>query len=594
VYPARLVLRQQPRDEWHAELWEPVLALDEALHGVLLQRVLVGDVLDAPPLDTLARVGAGPAVLHLGVVAGAEAEVAEPRQPPLGVDEAPDLRLDVERARVLLPRPPQEGPELAVAGALLELRVRLDGAVVDDGAARRPPLLAALRRHDVLLVVHALAHLDEAVLEHHLRVAEDEVDGARDDALAVVLPARVRVQRVLVPVEPALVERRHVALHPQRHRLVVLGARRVLHADPAHQEPVPERLHRRRVLGGDVHHEALVARDHRLGGAVADHHQVRHVPGHGHVLPVRAGLHVHDVRGGALHRHLGQRRVDGPEVAAAVLGHRHVRLETLVAGGDLPQPALGVGHPRRHAAGVVRQEPAVEARDAQVGERLGELVHERQDVLRQLLRAVERPAHLARRRRRRVLEPVQARLLVRERGAEPRPEVVHGALEVGHLEAAQPVEGRLEVVDGVVQQLPAVVERALGARVVLELVQDGGLAHRLLDPVGRHLEDGLGQVRRAGGVPGSRPERLLARLPVVHGLAEGLDGLHRRRHLALLPAVAIAAASQGHDADGGDHRHHQDGRRADDGAFHGRRQSTSPVYIYVPICARAHTRTNTV
>nr|ACR35086.1 unknown [Zea mays] len=405
VYPARLLLRQQPRDEWHAELWEPVLALDEALDGVLLQRVLVGDVLDTPPLDASGHVGAGPVVFHLGVVAGAEAEVAEPRQPALRVDEPADLRLDVERARVLLPRAAQEGPE--PADALLELRVRRDGAVVDDGAAHRPPLLAALRRDDVLLVVHALAHLDEAVLEHHLRVAEDEVDGARDDAVAVVLAARVRVQRVLVPVEPALVERRHVALHPQRHRLVVLGSRRVLHADPAHQEPVPDRLHRGRVLGGDVHHEALVARDHRLGGAVADHHQVRHVPGHGHVLPVLAGLHVHDVRGGALQRHLGQRRVDGPEVAAAVLGHRH-------------------------------------------------------------------------------------------------------------------------------------------------------------------LEDGLGQLRGAGGVPGRRLQRLLARLPVVHGLAEGLDGLHRRGHLALLGPPAIAAAFEGNDADGGHHRHDQDGRCADDGAFHRR------------------------
>ena len=89
---------------------------------------------------------------------------------------------------------------------VLELRVRLDGAVVDDGAAGGVPLLASLRRDDVLLVGHALAHLDEAVLEHHLRVAEDEVDGAGDGAVAVVLPAGVRVQRVLVPVEPALEE----------------------------------------------------------------------------------------------------------------------------------------------------------------------------------------------------------------------------------------------------------------------------------------------------------------------------------------------------------------------------------------------------
>lgn len=52
--------------------------MDEALHGVLLQRVLVGDVLDTPPVDVVAHVGDGPVVVHLGVVTCVEVEVAEP------------------------------------------------------------------------------------------------------------------------------------------------------------------------------------------------------------------------------------------------------------------------------------------------------------------------------------------------------------------------------------------------------------------------------------------------------------------------------------------------------------------------------------
>jgi hypothetical protein len=209
------MLRQQSRDVGHAGLGQPPLPLYEPLYRVPPLCLLVRDGLDSPPLGAPAHAGSRPVVLHLGVVACVEPEVAKPRQPSLRVDEPADLRLDVERARALLPRPAQK--RLEPPRARLELRVRRDGAVVDDGPARGPPL----RRHDVLLVVHAPAHLDEAVLQHHLRVAEDEVDGAADHAVAVVLPARVRVQRVLVPVELALVERRRVALHTQRHGLVV-------------------------------------------------------------------------------------------------------------------------------------------------------------------------------------------------------------------------------------------------------------------------------------------------------------------------------------------------------------------------------------
>jgi len=136
----------------------------------------------------------------------------------------------------------------------------------------------------------------------------------------------------------------------------------------------------------------------------------------------------------------------------------------------------------------------------------------------QLLRAVERLAHLVRGVRDGVHEPVEARLLVRQRVAQPRPEVVHGGLEVGHLEPAEPVEGGLEVINGVVQQLLAVAEGGRRAWVVLEGVEHGGLAHSLLDPIGRHPQQGLG--RRQGldqrRHPAGGPKVLKRRIRVAY------------------------------------------------------------------------------
>jgi hypothetical protein len=98
-------------------------------------------------------------------------------------------------------------------------------------------MLASVRRHRVLLVVHGPPRDDEAVLEHGRRVAEDEVDGPRDDAVAEELPPRVHVQRVLERVEPAVEEGRLVALHPERHRLVPLRAGRVVESHVLADEP---------------------------------------------------------------------------------------------------------------------------------------------------------------------------------------------------------------------------------------------------------------------------------------------------------------------------------------------------------------------
>jgi len=64
-------------------------------------------------------------------------------------------------------------------------------------------------------------------LEHGGAVAKDEVDGAGDAAVAVELPERVRVQRVLVALHRHAEEGGAVRVHAQRHRLVRRRPRRV-------------------------------------------------------------------------------------------------------------------------------------------------------------------------------------------------------------------------------------------------------------------------------------------------------------------------------------------------------------------------------
>lgn len=55
-------------------------------------------------------------------------------------------------------------------------------------------------------------------------VAQDEaIGGTGDGAVAVVLPKRVRMERVLPSVEGALVERRHVRAYTHRHSLLTVA-----------------------------------------------------------------------------------------------------------------------------------------------------------------------------------------------------------------------------------------------------------------------------------------------------------------------------------------------------------------------------------
>lgn len=78
------------------------------------------------------------------------------------------------------------------------------------------------------LVLEWLPDHHLAVLEDHGGVAEDEVDGAGDGAVAVELPVDVGVEGVLVGVDLAVVNDCPVGRYTERHGLVLLSSCAVL------------------------------------------------------------------------------------------------------------------------------------------------------------------------------------------------------------------------------------------------------------------------------------------------------------------------------------------------------------------------------
>lgn len=78
-----------------------------------------------------------------------------------------------------------------------------------------------------------------AVLEDGRAIAEYEVDGARNGAVAVELAVDVGVQGVLVPVYLAVVDYRSVRGHTEGHSLVVLRTRGVFDPEVLCHKVVP-------------------------------------------------------------------------------------------------------------------------------------------------------------------------------------------------------------------------------------------------------------------------------------------------------------------------------------------------------------------
>lgn len=120
--------------------------------------------------------------------------------------------------------------------SLEERRLSYEVTVLDDDGALAAAVDAALGGDHAGLVGHRLPDHEAAVLEDGEGVAEDEVDGAGDGAVAVVLAIVVCVETVLVAVDVHIVEDGAVAGDAQGHALMPLGTRRVLESDVLCQE----------------------------------------------------------------------------------------------------------------------------------------------------------------------------------------------------------------------------------------------------------------------------------------------------------------------------------------------------------------------
>jgi hypothetical protein len=228
--------RSQAGGEGDGRAGEPEVAVDEVANGEGAGLGGAGDDAVPLPLDPPGRAGAGPRVHVLAVVERVEREAAVPLEPAGRVDQRVQLRLQVHRAGVLLPWAAQVGLGGGLGGGEVGRRRHL--APLDGDARVLVGVLPPLRREDVALVRQRLARVQVAALQHHGRVAEHEVDGAVDVAVAEELPQRVHVQSVLVPHEAAPVERRQVRPHAERHRLVLRRPGRVLDRQVAGQEVV--------------------------------------------------------------------------------------------------------------------------------------------------------------------------------------------------------------------------------------------------------------------------------------------------------------------------------------------------------------------
>lgn len=123
-----------------------------------------------------------------------------------------------------------------LAGIVLQLGRGIHDAVLERQARVLRADGAPLRREGVLLAGHGEARQQRARLEHGGCVAEHEVHCAGDRALLEELAVAVGVQRVLVAFQGDTPEGALVALHLERDRLVVHGARGVLDGEVAAEE----------------------------------------------------------------------------------------------------------------------------------------------------------------------------------------------------------------------------------------------------------------------------------------------------------------------------------------------------------------------
>jgi hypothetical protein len=473
-----LILFNESRGVRNPGVPQPCVPRDKILHGELRG---LGDGhrrVHAIPRHPAVRRCTGPGVGELAVEQRAQRGRIRPLQPPRRRDGAVQVALHHPHPCELPPRAAQVHRRAA------EVRRAGDPALLEGDAGVLVPVVPALSRDGVPLARDGLPGLDAAVLEDHGGVAEDEVHRAGDVVLGVELPVRLRVERVLVRLDIALVQHRAVAGDHERHRLALPWPGAVDDAQALADEARAQHncntkltigtrtarvhlVHEQRlqgptlrtdgggVVGGVAVAGALAPVEDRLPLAVAHQHHVRVRDSHG--LHVPSGLHVEHHppasscsvatarRPRARRRDVGDRIVDTSVRPAAVQRHHGVRRD--VGHRGLQEPPVVFGQPgrerdtfrcRRRRGGRRGPLPALHPADVQRQCGADEL-GERADLL----------AHgVAPRGGWNGGEALVARVLVRHRGAQPRPRpfcIRRGSRE----RVAQLVEGDVKQLDAV-------------------------------------------------------------------------------------------------------------------------------------------------
>jgi hypothetical protein len=298
-----------------------------------------------------------------------------------------------------------------------------------------------------------------------------------------------------------------------------------------------------------------------LLGPVAVHEDVDLVLGDHDDLVVEAGLHVDDVPPLLALGHGVHSLLDGLELAAAVLGHHRVRLRLVARRQEL---SLRRPHPHWPAFFVLlRQEPAtrvlLEHAEVQLLQDPAEAVGDSERVAAELGGVAQHGVHVGLELL--VDKAVDAGVHERHDAREPCLEVVgpadkHLDVAAGHLEHAP------EVVNGVLEELLAVLSRALGHGVAgLSLADRLGLLDRCFHRLQRHLGNTVEHLLGVLGAIGGLGERLLTRLLVQRGRAQGLDRLAGRGNGGFPRDGEVVAGLLARVGDGGDHA---DDHRDDD------------------------------
>lgn len=215
---------------------QPLTSLNKIPHSEHTRFSLISRHRVPRPRHPPARVRTGAAVHILPVVKRRQREIPGPLQPPGRVHQIPYIRKHKNGPRVLLPRPAQVGLELRLDRNQVGRGRHLASQDRYTGVLER--VLSALGGVQVLLILIGSAGVEVAVLEDDGGVAEDEVDGAVDVAVAVELAEGVDVEGVLVSDKAAVVEGGEVGAAAEGHGLVLAGPGVVLEGDASGYESV--------------------------------------------------------------------------------------------------------------------------------------------------------------------------------------------------------------------------------------------------------------------------------------------------------------------------------------------------------------------